>query len=128
MARRLYILFIVLCFISTAAVGQSAYVNTQQGIFQLTGGAGSCQRVAVAGGCGAENNMLSIAIYKDTFYYNTWSGELRRFKIGVPGSCETLIPGGQVFNAMTVDKNGILYMANQNLFRYDPYNKQLTDL
>ena len=72
--------------------------------------------------------MLSIAIYKDTFYYNTWSGELKRFKIGVPGSCETLISGGPVFNAMTVDKNGILYMANQSLVKYDPYSKQLTDL
>jgi len=128
MARQLYILFITLCIAGAAAVGQSAYVNTQQGIFQLMGGPGSCQRVAVPGECGVDNNMLSIAIYKDTFYYNTWSGALKRFKIGVPGSCETLIPGGATFNAMTVDKNGILYMANKSLVRYDPYSKQLTDL
>jgi len=122
-------MFVILFFASAGtAVAQSAYVNTQQGIFQLTGGAGNCQRIAVSSECGIDNNILSIAIYKDTFYYNTWLGELRRFKIGVPGSCETLITRGPVFNAMTVDKNGILYMANQSLFKYDPCNKQLTDL
>ena len=130
MVGKSFILFIILLFAGSAgvALGQSAYVNTQNGIFQLTGGPGNCTRVLVPNGCNAENNMLSIAIYKDTFYYNTWSGQLKRFKIGVPGSCETLIDGGVACNAMTVDKNGMLYMANQNLFKYNPYTNQLCNL
>jgi gliding motility-associated-like protein len=72
--------------------------------------------------------MLSIAVYKDTIYYNTWSGDLKRFKIGVPGSCETLISGDAVYNAMTVDRNGIIYMAGHELVRFDPATKQLTNL
>ena len=130
MVRKSFILFVTLLFTGSAriAFGQSAYINTQNGIFQLTGGAGNCDRVLVSNGCDNENSMLSIAIYKDTFYYNTWSGQLKRFKIGVPGSCETLVNGGVVCNAMTADKNGMLYMANQNLFKYDPYTHQLSNL
>ena len=126
-----YIRILIVCLFITragAAIGQSVYVNTQQGIYQLNGGPGNCQRTLIAGGCGIETNMLSIAIYKDTLYYTTWIGQLRRFKIGVPGSCEELISAGPVVNAMTVDKNGILYLANEKLFKYDPYNRQLTDL
>src|SRR5258706_3743168 len=129
MVRQLRILFLIVFFTGAIQVaGQSAYVNTQQGIFQLTGGPGNCSRTAIANPCGVDNNLLSIAVFKDTLYYNTWSGDLKRFKIGVPGSCETLITGGPVFNALTVDKNGILYMANQSLFKYDPCSRQLTDL
>jgi gliding motility-associated-like protein len=128
--RNIFIVFIILLVTGNAGLiyGQSAYVNTQQGIFQLTGGPGNCDRVLVPNQCGAENNMLSIAIYKDTVYYNTWLGELKRFTIGVPGSSETLLHDEAVYNAMTIDKNGIIYMASHELVRYDPHTRQLTNL
>lgn len=121
--------FIALLLLSAGtAYSQSAYVNTQEGIFKLTGGPGNSSSISVDNGCGIDNNLLSIAVYKDTVYYTTWSGELKRFKAGVPGSCEILIDGGQPFNAMTIDKNGIIYMATQELSRYNPYTKELTNL
>lgn len=121
--------FIILLLFGTGnAYCQIAYINTQQEIFQLTGGPGNCSRIQLNNECGIDNNILSIAVYKDTVYYNTWSGELKRFKPGVPGSCEVLIDGGPSYNAMTIDKNGIIYMATEELSRYDPYKKQLTNL
>jgi gliding motility-associated-like protein len=128
--RKILILFIVLFFAGGAGLvlSQSAYVNTQRGIFQLTGGPGNCDRVLITNQWGVDNNMLSMAVYKDTIYYNTWSGNLKRFTIGVPGSGETLLQNEVVYNAMTVDKNGIIYMAGHNLVSYDPLAKQLVDL
>jgi gliding motility-associated-like protein len=128
-ARKILSVFI-LFFIAGAGIayGQASYVNTQQGIFQLTGGPGSCDRILLSNECANDHNLLSIAVYKDTVYYNTWSGELKRFTIGVPGSCELLIDGGPSYNAMTVDKNGIIYMAGEQLSRYDPRTRELTNL
>ena len=125
-----WVIFFFLFFIcSTGKVfTQVVYVNTISGIFQLTGEIGSPDRVLISNGCGIDNTLLSIAVYKDTIYYNTWGGDLKRFKIGSPNSCETLISGGPFYNSMTVDKNGIIYMANEDLIMFDPYKKQLTDL
>ena len=129
MVMKLRILFITVLITTASTYGQSAYVNTEEGILKFSGAPGDCSsRTTIVNPCGFDNNLLSIAVYKDTVYYNTWAGQLRRFKIGVPGSCEQLLASGPVFNALTVDKNGILYMANQNLFRYNPYTAQLTDL
>jgi len=129
LARNFVILFSTLFLLSAAsALGQSAYINTQQGIYRLTGSPGNCDRVLVHNECGIDNNILSIAVYKDTVYYNTWLGELKRFTIGVAGSNEVLLNDGAVYNAMTVDKNGIIYMASSELVRFDPHTKQLTHL
>ena len=128
-ARKFFILFITLFFAGAGSVcSQGAYINTQYGIYQLTGGPGSCDRVQLTNECGPTNLLLSIAVYKDTLYYNTWAGELKRFKIGVPGSCETLMEYGALYNSMTVDKNGILYMASETLYRYDPHTKEFDNL
>ncbi|MEI9810193.1 MAG: hypothetical protein WDO16_21275 [Bacteroidota bacterium] len=108
--------------------GQSAYVNTQQGIYRLTGGPGNCTRTPVTDICNSANLLLSIAVYKDTLYCNTWSGELKRFIIGVPGSCRVLLPNISAENAMTVDKDGIIYMGTRKLYRYNPHTNVLTDL
>lgn len=94
----------------------------------MTGGPGSSNRVLISSECGPTNLLLSMAIYKDTIYYNTWSGQLKRFKIGVAGSCETLMEYGATFNSMTVDKSGTLYMASEDLFRYDPVAHDVVDL
>lgn len=108
--------------------GQSVYITTEQGIYQMTEGAGSGNRILINNDCGDNNNILSIALYKDTVYYNTWAGELKRFKAGVPGTCETLLENIFACNSMTVDKNGILYMATEILSTYNPYTRQYTEL
>lgn len=128
--RKILISFIALFFTAGAGLvyGQIACVNTQQGIFQLTGGPGNCDHVLLTNGCAPDYNILSMAIYKDTLYYNTWLGQLKRFKIGTPGSCETLRDNDAVFNAMTVDKNGIIYMASHDLIRYDPHTNEMINL
>jgi gliding motility-associated-like protein len=128
--KKTLILFIALFFTCSAGLlySQSAYVNTQQGIFQLTGGPGKPDRLLINNDCGIDSTILSIAMYKDTVYYNTWAGELKRFKPGVPGSCETLIESGFSYTAMTVDKNGIIYMGTELLAKYNPHTRQLTHL
>jgi gliding motility-associated-like protein len=122
----LFSLFTILYAGKTSA--QVVYVNTVSGIYQLTGGIGSPEYQLISNGCGVDNTLLSIAVYKDTIYYSTWGGDLKRFKISSPGTCETLIAGGPLYNAMTVDRNGIIYMANEDLVRYDPYKKEMTEL
>ncbi|MDP4262924.1 MAG: gliding motility-associated C-terminal domain-containing protein [Bacteroidota bacterium] len=128
--RKILISFAAFFFIPGAGMvhGQAAYVNTQEGIYQISTGGGNCSQALITNGCGTDNNILSIAVYKDTIYYNTWTGELKRFKIGFPGSCETLLQGGPAYNGLTVDKNGIVYMTYQHLVRYDPYKHELSDL
>jgi gliding motility-associated-like protein len=128
--RTTLILFIALLFSSreNSLYCQATYINTQEGIYRLTGSAGICTPVPQANMCGNDLNLLSLAIYKDTLYYNTWSGDLKRFKLGVPGSCQTLILDGSTYNAMTVDKDGIIYMASTSLVRYNPHTNQLTNL
>ena len=123
------LLTISLCIYVLTAVCQKAYVNTPSGIFELTGGVGSCGYTAMTNICEATfgNSVYSLAIYKDTIYYNTSSGELRRFKVGVPGSCQSMGNVGS-YNSMTVDKNGIVYMAGTQLIRYNPYTNQTTNL
>jgi gliding motility-associated-like protein len=129
LARKTLILFISIFLTTTFIYGQSAYVNRNDQIFQLTGGPGSCTRVPITNQCGPDNDIFSIALYRDTLYYNSLhSVQLKRFKLGVPGSCQ-LLPQAATGTSLTVDKNGILYSANGNkLTRYDPHTNQLTDL
>lgn len=119
-------LFLIAC--NGTVYGQSAYINTEEGIFKLTNGPGSSELTPVSTDFITDKNILSLAVYKDTIYYSTWAGELKRFKPGVPGSLETLIESGNPYVSMTVDKNGIIYMSSELLARYDPYTKELTDL
>jgi len=127
-ARKLLVVIVVFITYTACVKGQSAYINTQRGIFRMTGGPGNCDRQPVSNGCGIDNNVLSLAVYKDTIYYSTWGGELKRFVPGVAGSCEILIDGGVSYNAITVDKNGIIYMATEELAVFNPHTKQLTNL
>jgi gliding motility-associated-like protein len=124
-----FLLSLVLIFNSGILYSQSAYVNTEEGIFKLKNGPGSSELIPVGTDIVTDKNILSIAVYKDTVYYNTWAGELKRFKPGVPGSLETLIEeGGSAYISMTVDKNGIIYMSSSFLTRYNPHTKELTEL
>jgi gliding motility-associated-like protein len=103
-------------------------VNTSRGIFLLKDAGGSKEMIPVTNDCGVEKDILSLAIHKDTVYYNNWQGQLKRFKLNTPNSCEILMTEGASFNSMTIDKNGIIYMATETLVRYDPYKKELTQL
>lgn len=129
-ATKKWILVFTLIFTGLAGkvCSQSVYVNTQQGIFKLNGAAGTCERIQIPNECGVDNSLLSIAVYKDTIYYSTWNGELKRFVPGVPGSCEILIDGGPSYNSLTVDQNGIVYMALEELAIYNPHTKELVNL
>lgn len=118
--------FIFLC--NAYLNSQAVYMNTEWDIFRITGDMGNSNRVVIDNGCGPDSSVLSIAVHKDTMYYNTWDGKLKRFKIGKPGSCEILLEDGFTYNSMTIDKNGLIYVAADNLVRYNPYTGELVDL
>ncbi|MFM2338590.1 MAG: hypothetical protein RL115_1783 [Bacteroidota bacterium] len=110
--------------------GQGVFVNTPNGFFKLTGAAGSCASSPFTNECLSQSgsSLLSMALFKDTLYFNTISGQLYSFKLGVAGSCRSYgaISGG---NSLTVDKNGILYFATGSLLqRYNPYTNQTNSL
>jgi gliding motility-associated-like protein len=125
--RKVLLSYIITIF-TCSLHGQVTYFNSQNQIFRLDGNAGTCNPVAIPNGCGVETNLLSIALFKDTMYYNTFGDQLKRFKLGAPGSCEILLTNNGAFNSLTVDKNGMLYMASNSLYRYDPYARILTNL
>ena len=79
------------------------------------------------------NNSLtgiaySIALYKDTVYYNdAVTGSLYQFVLN-SGLPPKLLPVLDFSNALTVDKNGNLFYLNDNdsLIKYDPHNNTRT--
>lgn len=122
-------LFLSLLFYGNSFLlyGQNVYINTPAAIYQMTGSVGSCTHTPLINECPEAGLILSLALYKDTIYYNTTTGLLKRFKVGFPASCETLaVVGG--LNSMTVDKNGILYLTDNKLLRYNPRTSQLDNL
>jgi gliding motility-associated-like protein len=123
--KTITLLLILTGLIRIQTAAQSVYINTQTAIYRLERGH---DPVLIENGCGAESGILSIALQHDTIYYSTWNGELKRFRIGHPGTCETLIETGFVYNSMTVDQDGIIYAASDNLVRYDPYTRKLDEL
>lgn len=130
--RKKVALFLVLVLYSKGSLlyGQSVYINTPGAIFQLTGGIGSCTSVPITNQCIAEaGGIFSLAIFKDTIYYTTVGGELKRFKVGSPASCESFgHVGVSGYNSMTIDKNGIIYLTDNKLIRFNPYTGQLSNL
>jgi gliding motility-associated-like protein len=126
--RKLLVLIILIASIYPSHVnGQIAYVNTPAGIFELTGGIGNCSSSPILNSCSEATSIFSLALYKDTIYYNTGAGQLKRFKVGDPASCQVLANVGG-HNSMTVDKNGIIYLTDNRLHRYNPYTNTLTTL
>jgi gliding motility-associated-like protein len=107
-------------------LAQKVYVNTSDQILEITN-IGSCQTTAIVTACDPGLNVFSMAVHKDTIYYTTGSGLLKRFVLGQPNSCVTL-RNGLSQNSMTVDKNGLLYLASERLFRYNPHTDEWTDL
>lgn len=125
---KILLLVCCVCLYSVFVNSQEVYINTQFAIYKLSGGMADNNRVQIDNGCGVDSNILSLAVYKDTIYYSTWLGELKRFKAGVPGSCEILVESDFAFNSMTIDKNGIIYTGTEVLIRYDPHTRELTHL
>ena len=108
-----------------SAAGQGVYFNTADKIYELNAGAGNCSYTEV--NCPCAVSPYSLACHKDTMYVLETNGNLSRFKIGVPGSCQFLTNAGLV-NSLTVDKDGIVYLADNRLFRYNPYTNVLDNL
>jgi len=128
--RKILTLFflLVLCSKGSRLYSQNVYINTPEGIYQLTGGIGSCNSLPLTNQCiGDAGTLFSMAIFKDTIYYTTAAGELKRFKIGTPASCESLGFVGS-YNSMTIDKNGMIYFTDNKLMKFNPYTRQLSNL
>jgi gliding motility-associated-like protein len=125
---KIWVLLLLLSFsISKSLYSQKAYINTPFGLYELTNGAGGCSATPLLNQCNETGFILSLAIYKDTVYYNTLNGQLKRFKIGFPNSCE-LLATLPAYNSMTIDKNGIIYLADDRLISYNPYTNQMNTL
>lgn len=122
------VLLLVLLFLAGQTMAQRVFVNYPTGFYEITGGAGNCTNVTLTNECAPTlgNSTFSMAVFKDTIYYLN-GPTLHSFKIGVPGSCRTYASVG-TFSSMTVDQNGILYFASNQLYRYNPYTNQLTNL
>jgi gliding motility-associated-like protein len=75
---------------------------------------------------------LSLALFKDTVYFNTADGHLCRYVLGDTSSCTTL--SANVYTiALTVDDSGMLYWPfwndfEEDLMKFDPHILQLYDL
>ena len=76
-----------------------------------------------------QTGPFSLAMQKDTIYYNNLDGELYMSVLNNPSSC-TLLDTGMRTAAMTTDKNGFLFLADyeDSLIKYDPHQKKKYNL
>ena len=118
-----------------AARSQHIYVNTSDMVYELTYSNGQCQleKIPILCDLGISRTIYSIALYRDTLYYNS-GRNLFRVVPGKPGTCERLatLPGvGATFNCMAADKYGRIITIEFNsktLYRYDPAANRLDTL
>lgn len=124
-------LFSVILLTFVKVYGQQFYAATDQGILQqvtITSNGPVSKNVS---GCGS--GYFSIALWGNKIYYTSAFGGLSVADItggNAPQvtNCQYLASVPPV-NSMTVDKNGILYMANSNsLYKLDPKNPVLVNL
>jgi hypothetical protein len=111
-------------FINSHVFAQSFYAVDRRGVIsRLTIKDSTVTRQIVANPCGQDEfrTGYSIAIYKNYFYYFDFTGLIRATIVkGELTNCENLGKGYSGGNALTVDKNGILYVANgYNLYKID---------
>jgi gliding motility-associated-like protein len=120
-------LIMLLAFFSaTQAFAQKILlISSQNELYSFEMSNGSCITTTISIPCTIQNDKLfSIALYKDTLYFNTGAGtgSLYQSVLGKPNSCK-LLTAGVGSNALTVDRNGMLYwMDGANLITYDPRN------
>jgi len=126
------LLFSVILLTFVKVYGQQFYAATEQGILQQVTITPNGPVSKNVNGCGS--GYLSIALWGNKIYYTQpFGGELSVADItggNTPNvtNCQYLASVPFV-NSMTVDKNGILYMAYGNsLYKLDPKNPVLVSL
>jgi len=132
--KRLVIVIIGVCSVFSGQ-SQHIYVNTSEMVYELTYSNGQCQleKIPILCNQSASRTIYSIALYRDTLYYNSGKN-LFRVVPGIPGSCErvTTLPGiGATYNCMAADKYGRIITIEFNsktLYRYDPSANRLDSL
>lgn len=119
--------------------GQKVYVNTNNQVYELTGGVGSCTYKLIDNFCNnISNTIFSSALYNQTFYFlaGATATDLYAVNLSQPGSCKLLTKfpnssGQASLNSMTVDKNGNIYIADglsSELFFYKTSANTITRL
>ncbi len=119
------LLITVSVFFFNIGGAQKIYVNTSESVYQLVNNNGQSRLEKIPTLCNLTQSrgIYSIAIYKDTLYYNSGKN-LFRVVPDKPGSCEFLAPlpgSGMSFNCMAADKFGLVYMIafdTRILYRY----------
>jgi gliding motility-associated-like protein len=112
-----------ICLITKA---QKVYFNTSNTLYEMTGGPGTCTNITAFASCpGAA--FFSLALFKDTLYYNVNGGGLYRIKTDGTG-CQ-MISTGFNGNSLTVSNSGIIYTVStaRQLLSFNPYTNQLTN-
>jgi gliding motility-associated-like protein len=101
-------------------------ISSQDELYSFEMSGGSCITTRINIPCAIQGGKLfSIALHKDTLYFNTGAGLLYMSLLRDPGACK-LLTTGIISNALTVDKNGLLYwMDGPNLITYDPRNNAI---
>ncbi|GAA4089270.1 gliding motility-associated C-terminal domain-containing protein [Mucilaginibacter panaciglaebae] len=110
-------------FFSSHLFAQSFYVVNPVGVIsRLTLKNSTYTQQIITNPCLSEfRTVYSIAIYKNYFYYFDFNGLIRATIVGNElTNCENLGKGYVGGEALTVDQNGILYVANgYNLYKID---------
>lgn len=133
MRGRYTILFVCmgLFFMQTAAAQRVVLTTSTGKFYELDVSTGLCTSKDMGIVCTSNNppTGFSVALFKDTLYYNFSNGPLYRTVLGNPGSC-VLMGASVTANALTVDKKGYLYWVEGNggTYVYNPHLNQLRNL
>ena len=127
--------FVFLLLIAARAGAQRMFINSTDSIYEIVGAPGNYTAKNLGRfGIPQQYSLFSMAMHKDTLYAMTSSMELFRIVLST-GAVSDLgdltdpaSPLG-VFQALTCDKNGILYaMSGPDVYRYDPHVNSLSYL
>jgi gliding motility-associated-like protein len=101
-------------------------VSSQDELYSFEMSGGACVTTKISIPCAVQSvKIFSIALHKDTLYFNTGAGSLYMSLLRDPAACK-LLTTGVVSNALTVDRNGMLYwMDGADLVIYDPRNNAI---
>ncbi len=116
---------------------QRIFVATADSVYELTGGVGNCTYNNLGRFCLPTNEqLLSLAMHKDTMYILTSAANLYRVLLSTPGyDCKliTNFPRSGTyaftsFTALTCDQNGVLYAVDfwsTDLYQYNPNTNEM---
>lgn len=124
----------ILLFVSAPVWAQKMFLTDGYNVIQW-GGPGSvslCAETVLGHFCIVDStDLYSLACHEDTLYIMTKVSNLYQVVLNNPGSCRYLtnfaMPGEEAPEMISLvsDKNGILYMVDDNTnlyYRYDPHN------